>query len=334
MEKSKNYATVVGKLIDKNIKYDDTATSLFNKEIRGAYVKDNFKEPFIKLLVERHDDTANPDKVTSKAVVDVEIYPIYKTKQDFKTNKIIPNEVFSVIEKLDALPVGEESGALVQVSGSFEENLYGKDNKQIGRFNIFRGRYFETDPSKMKKGGKKQFIDGTVTGVIGKMMPEMETKDGISEETGRLLVDYYYFTTPSKVATANLLNLIVDKDLADDFTEVFKEGDNVKLGIEIRDVVIGGDTSSQKHAFGNRNSDVVSGYVKHEYHIFNGDLLGEADEDYVSEDDFKASMKARDIVIQDKIQKHEEKSTGSHVGHGLDEADFKSVGDSNDNPFD
>ena len=137
------------------------------------------------------------------------------------------------------------------------------------------------------------------------------------EETGRKLVDFYYITIQNDTPVANLLSLVVDTDLADDFENMYSVGDNVKLSLEIRDTQHGSTTES-KPSFGHRKSDVASGYIAHEFFIFSGDEAYD-DEDweyYVDDKTMKQAMKARKVIEDDKIQKRKEKNgNSSNEGH-------------------
>lgn len=51
MEKSVNVGTVVGELVEVNLKVDESVVNKNNSKIKGAIVKEDFKNPSLTLLV-------------------------------------------------------------------------------------------------------------------------------------------------------------------------------------------------------------------------------------------------------------------------------------------
>ena len=78
VKKSLNRATIVGTIMETNFTYDPKAENLFDKSIKGAYTKEDFKNPMFRVKVERHDNDDDPDEVTSTATVDVDLYSVFK----------------------------------------------------------------------------------------------------------------------------------------------------------------------------------------------------------------------------------------------------------------
>lgn len=341
-KKSLNRATIVGTIMETNFIYDPKAENLFDKSIKGAYAKEDFKNPMFRVKVERHDNKNDPDEVTSTATVDVDMYSVFKQYSDPATKEKKDNPTFKAIKNLDNME-NKGVGTRIRITGEFDENLYANDKGGVSRFNRVMGRYIETDPSKVSK---HDCVDCDITGRIAKITDEIANE----EETGRKLVDFYYITIQNDTPVANLLSLVVDTDLADDFENMYSVGDNVKLSLEIRDTQHGSTTES-KPSFGHRKSDVASGYIAHEFFIFSGDEAYD-DEDweyYVDDKTMKQAMKARKVIEDDKIQKRKEKNengTGNeHKGLGKRRSEVTSDGDGedwddgeteeddNDNPF-
>jgi hypothetical protein len=340
VKKSLNRATIVGTIMETNFTYDPKAENLFDKSIKGAYTKEDFKNPMFRVKVERHDNEDDPDEVTSTATVDVDMYSVFKQYSNPATKEKKDNPTFKAIKNLDNME-NKGVGTRIRITGEFDENLYANDKGGVSRFNRVMGRYIETDPSKVPS---HDCVDCDITGRIAKIADEIANE----EETGRKLVDFYYITIQNDTPVANLLSLVVDTDLADDFENMYSVGDNVKLSLEIRDTQHGSTTES-KPSFGHRKSDVASGYIAHEFFIFSGDEAYD-DEDweyYVDDKTMKQAMKARKVIEDDKIQKRKEKngnsSTNEHKGLGKRKSDVTSEDedgfvdgddeDDEDNPF-
>lgn len=338
IKKSMNKAVIVGTIMETNFVYDPKAENLFDKTIKGAYTKDDFKNPMFRIKVERHDNDKDPDEVTSSATVDVDMYSVFKQYSDPKTKEKKDNSTFKAIKKLDEME-NKGVGTRIRITGEFDENLYANDKGGISRFNRVMGRYIETDPTKVPK---HDCVDCDITGRIATITDEIANE----EETGRKLVDFYYITIQNDTPVANLLSLIVDKDLADDFDNMYSVGDNVQLSLEIRDTQHG-NANESRPAFGHRKSDVTSGYIAHEFIIFGGEEAFD-DEDweyYIDDKTMKQAMKARKIIEEDKIQKRKEKgnntSNSNHKGLGLGnrksdvtyDDDDDDGDDDDDNPF-
>ena len=341
VKKSLNRATIVGTIMETNFTYDPKAENLFDKSIKGAYTKEDFKNPMFRVKVQSHDNDDDPDEVTSTATVDVDMYSVFKQYSNPATKEKKDNPTFKAIKNLDNME-NKGVGTRIRITGEFDENLYANDKGGVSRFNRVMGRYIETDPSKVPS---HDCVDCDITGRIAKIADEIANE----EETGRKLVDFYYITIQNDTPVANLLSLVVDTDLADDFENMYSVGDNVKLSLEIRDTQHGSTTES-KPSFGHRKSDVASGYIAHEFFIFSGDEAYD-DEDweyYVDDKTMKQAMKARKVIEDDKIQKRKEKndkngtSSSKHKGLGKrrsevtseDEDDgFGDDGDDDDNPF-
>lgn len=319
VKKSLNRATIVGTIMETNFTYDPKAENLFDKSIKGAYTKEDFKNPMFRVKVERHDNENDPDEVTSTATVDVDMYSVFKQYSNPATKEKKDNPTFKAIKNLDNME-NKGVGTRIRITGEFDENLYANDKGGVSRFNRVMGRYIETDPSKVSK---HDCVDCDITGRIAKIADEIANE----EETGRKLVDFYYITIQNDTPVANLLSLVVDTDLADDFETMYSVGDNVKLSLEIRDTQHGSTTES-KPSFGHRKSDVASGYIAHEFFIFSGDEAYD-DEDweyYVDDKTMKQAMKARKVIEDDKIQKRKEKnvngtSSNEHKGLGKRKSD-------------
>ena len=147
VKKSLNRATIVGTIMETNFTYDPKAENLFDKSIKGAYTKEDFKNPMFRVKVERHDNENDPDEVTSTATVDVDMYSVFKQYSNPTTKEKKDNPTFKAIKNLDNME-NKGVGTRIRITGEFDENLYANDKGGVSRFNRVMGRYIETAPSK------------------------------------------------------------------------------------------------------------------------------------------------------------------------------------------
>lgn len=304
MNKSKNNVTVVGTIEEVNIEYSKDVAGYFTPNYKGGYTRKDTSNPMLRIRVERKDDPNDASKVTSTATVDVNMFDVPEKIQN-KDKKIVENSNFKVLKKI--VDMGSDAiGKPIRINGSYAEAQYVSKDGELKRLQQFQGKYMSLDQNIQYNtdGSVKQYADGTLTGVIKDVRDELRG----DEETGRKIVEFYYIDKHSDNFRANRLDLILDEDLADEFE--LEAGDNAQLNVEIRDVTHGAtqkQTSSKR-----RRSDAVSGYVAHEFHIFDwvDDPIEDDDDHYIDEDEFKAALKIRDVEGKAKIQK-KKKDSGS-----------------------
>lgn len=303
MVKSKNSTTVVGKIVETNFKYDAEATNLFDPSIKGAYVRDDFKNPsFLRVAVERHDDKENPEKVTSTATVRVNMFNVFEEYNN-KDGKRVKNTTFEELKKIANSENGGK-GLPIQIRGTYAESKYATDDLKISRSNVFNGQYISLSNIDLDKSK----ADGELTGVIGAIKDEIVN----DSETGRKLVDFYTVKSISNgTPKVDYLTLIVDESLADAFDGEFEAGDSASLSVEMKDVKHGKvENVESSKGFGSRKVETTSGYTATEFQIFNGFVLDEGDANYIDEDEFETLLKAHDIECSSLIQKKMAKKNG------------------------
>lgn len=160
--------------------------------------------------------------------------------------------------------------------------------------------------------------DLMLEGYIGKIAPETD-KDG--EETGRLIVT---LVTIGYGGVAKPFTILVPEDLADDFGDMYEEGQTSMLYCAVMMRHVGG-SSNTTAAFGKR-AKVSSGFDVQEIVLIGGDEPYEDDEDEegnskcISAKDIKALMKERKLMLEQKekdAQEEASKPTETKTKKGL-----------------
>lgn len=178
--------------------------------------------------------------------------------------------------------------------------------------------------------------DLMLEGYIGKIAPETD-KDG--EETGRLIVT---LVTIGYGGVAKPFTIIVPEDLADDFVDMYEEGQTAMLYCAVMMRHVGG-SSNTTAAFGKR-AKVSSGFDVQEIVLIGGDEPYEDDENEegnskcISAKDIKALMKERKLMLEQKEKDAQEeaskpKETKTKKGLGSIKKIENPVEDDDDCPF-
>lgn len=328
--KSANSVTVQGRIIETNMKFDKDVTDNFDDNNKGGIVKKEFKNPLMTIAVKRTDGTV--------ATVSVEAFSIMQNRKD-KDGKYVENSTFTAMKSI--MDLGTDAKDMpIRITGTYGENMYLNKDDVLVSIPQINMSYVETNEAKMKHntdGTLMEFADGQISGVIKSISDELIG----GEETGNKLLSVW-FVSGVQSKRLNLLDrIVIDSDLFEEFE--FDEGDSVKLDIEVKDVQRG--TVQEETTSRRRKADNVGGYVAHEFHVFNWD--DNFDEDstdrrgnkiYISEDDVKELQHERDIRIEAKKKKSEEKNEPSHKSIGSrrntnnDNLGEGGIGD--DNPFD
>ena len=319
IKKSHNFLQVAGVLLETNIEIEReverelTNFADGNKKVKvtcDVAKKKDFKNPALLIEVSPKDEDGN-------------IIGTYQIGVDFKNigfgidsltydkdGKRIDNENFKGIEtildkyvsKRDARD-GEEPTRVFVKSGFLDPNEYvNKDNEYkvylptISTYNVTSTGVPEDD-----------ICEGSITGVIKNIIEETKGED--SEPTGRLIVEFYAFQAKGK---AFPIKFIVEDDLADDFLDLYENGDCAKLYYDILTKTVGGTKKTSSGGMGRRGSHTTSGFTITEYSIFRGDdPLDEENEHFVSDEQLKVALKDRKISIEQAIEKRKEGGSSS-----------------------
>ena len=145
--------------------------------------------------------------------------------------------------------------------------------------------------------------EGNATGIIRAIKDEMFNE----EETGRLKIDFYMFDNKGETFP---VEFTVEKDLADDFKDIYEAGASCKIYFDVLTRQIGAKKVAQSSGgFGRREARTTSGFSVVEYSIFKGDEpFEEENENYVDKAQMKKAMESRGITIEQKIKVAKDKA--------------------------
>lgn len=303
IKQSMNRCQIVGTLAEVNLEETEKEVELKNGTTKKKVVcktigKKEFRNPSLLIEVSPKDEDGN---IRYTANVGVSFFQTHEKKLDDKGN-IIDNPRFKALQTImnDYIPksVDKENATRVKADCSLTANEYAtsKDQKNYDFVSFPQLNCFQVTSLNVPS---EDSCDGEISGVVRSVKTEMITKNDEQEETGRLIVDFYSFdrngvTTPT--------NLIVDKDLADDFSDIYEAGTSCKLFYEVFERQVGGKKSNAKKAFGSREAHITSGYTVTEYNVFSGDEPFEEENEYfVPMDLMKTAMQDRQNYIDTKI---------------------------------
>lgn len=312
LKRSINKFQIVGTIDEINLKVDNNVVNKRNSQIKGAIIKCDFKNPSVTINV-------------NGQIIGVNFYPTYKQVE--KDGKIIDNPRYKALETI----MNYEKGTRVLANCSLSENSYVDDKGNEPEFKSFpQLSAFQITSSNVSDDDT---ADGRISGVVKSIKDEVRNE----EETGRIIVEFYYMITDSSgdiIATP--INLIVESDLADDFKDMYPIGSNCILDVEIINRQVGGNKKKVEGHFGRRESKVVDGFTVEEFSCFGGDpTLEEENEYFVSVDDMKELLKERKVMIEAKISEKKsenKKPTSSGLGTRKSTVDTSTNID-NENPF-
>lgn len=292
---------IVGVVSEINMSVQSAETELNDTKVKcDCITKTDFKNPSMTIEV-------------NEKPIGVDFIRIFEKTLDKEKKNIIHNPRYdamkTIIEQYVPKSKDSENATRVKFDGQIGLNEYVtekggqydfKSNIQIIGFN----------PCTRSNLPENDFAEAEITGIIGAKKTEMVN----DEETGRLIVTFCSFDKDENILP---FELIVDKDIADDFNSAYEVGDSCKLGVEIVSRHIGRVKSNDKMAFGHRQSNIVSGYDKTEYCIFSGDeVFEEESEYYIDPKCVNEAKKQRELMIEAMIQQKKEKATEKSAKKG------------------
>lgn len=309
-----NVVQMVGTLKEMNIELRENVKKILfygdskRKEvITRAYVKSAWDKPSFLIEVNGQD-------------IEVDMYGLgfgigeAVLKDDGTLDEEKQHQNFKKLDKIaNFLPASEckKEGDIptrVIVEGYVYENNFVTQDKEFGHKPVIMAN--KISHSSVPDTDK---CDCAISGVIRTMKHEM-SKENDGEETGRLMIDFYYFDSKKNIAP---FPLVVEEDLAEAVEELYKPGDSVKLYYEILSRRVGGRQKQTDGGFGRREANITTGYTITEYSVFKGtDAYEEEDAQFISIEQVKEAMKARDLMIETKIadyikRQEEKKKEGS-----------------------
>lgn len=313
IKRSANWLEVIGTLQEVNLKVEEKDVELkangSTKKVTCRQInKVEWKNPSI--TVESHiKDEDGEDRYTAQ--IGIDFFPTNEKKLD-EDGKVVENPRFAEMLKLvdEFVPqikaTKETPATRVHVSGSLGANEYAsaKDGKNFEFHSYTQLNGFKC----VATSQADDIAEGYVSGVIRSIKNEVRGEE--AEETGRLKVEFYTFDYQGN---AQPINFIVESDMADDFTDMYENGDSCKVNYEVVKRHVG-DTKKKSSAFG-RSSKLTSGFDVTEFVIFGGEEpYEEENENYVDVKDMKVAMANRqnfiDQTIADAKEKAKEKSNG------------------------
>ena len=289
VKQSLNKIQVVGTVSEVNLKV----------ETKEVTLKSNGNEKKVTCLTISKVDFRNPSITVdvnlenNPIVIGGNFFPTHEKKIDDKGN-VVDNPRFKALETIMEYEVKKTR---IKFDGSLTANEYATEDEfksfpQINIFNCTSTGLPEDD-----------IAEGEISGIIRTIKDEVRGE--AQEETGRLEVEICTFDNQGKITPHKL---VVEKDLADDFKDMYDKTDSCKLYYEILTKQIGGKKVTTGGGFGRRDAKIVSGFSVTEYSVFKGDDKFEEESEYfITMDSVKTAMKARDVMIEQLIKDAKDK---------------------------
>lgn len=296
--KSKNRGRIVGTIVETNFTYDVGIVNKFDDRVKGAFTKNEFKNPMFVVKVEDKDDNGNVISTTNVKVDGFDVFKDFYTKEGERKE----NSAFKVLEKMISSNNQGVGTRVIFSSASLGENVYFNDDLELVQgINVDRGNFIETSPEKTEKA--KDIALFNISGVISKI----ETNDDESLSVN------LYFSKKADGTISELKGLVVDADVAGDFLTYFSEGDRVEMQIQAIDVVHGKieEDTSKGGTFGQKKQ-MSNGYVALEYKITYAEPIDGDDDEYIDEEVLGQGLELREAELKAKKQKKQEKGSSSN----------------------
>ena len=301
VKQSLNKIQCVGNVSELNFKVETKEVTLDpnGKKVKvtcKTIGKQDFRNPNITVECNIKDDDGN----VKTSIVGGSFFQTHEKKLDDK-GKVIDNPRFKAIETIMGYVPKETR---VKLDGSLTVNEYATEQgdwKSFAQINAFQCSSTGVP--------EDDYAQGEMTCIIRNIRPEIIKKGDDEEETGRLLLEVYHFDKQGKASPANL---VVAKELSDDVTDLYKNGDSVKLEYDVTTKQIGGGTKAVKSGgFGSKESKIVSGFTITEYSVFRGEEPFEEENQYfIPLDTMKSAMKAREVMIEQMKKEAKEGKKG------------------------
>ena len=315
IKKSQNYLQLSGVLLETNLKLEEgvKGQAWSNKDGKmkdltcDVIKKKDFKNPSLLLECSPKDEDGN---IIGTYQIGVDFngigFGIGAKQFDRETDKIVDNDNFkgvmtvlnTYVTRKDAID-GEEPTRVFVKGGFLSPNEYANKDGEfksylptITTYNVTSSGVPEND-----------ICEGSISGIIRAIKEEMFN----DEETGRLKVEFYMFDNKGETYP---VELTVEKDLADDFKDLYETGTSCKIYYDILTRQIGAKTvESSNGGFGRREKHTVSGYTVNEYSVFRGEEPFEEENEYfIDKADMKKAMQSREITIEQKIKDAKDKA--------------------------
>lgn len=314
IKKSQNYLQLSGVLLETNLKLEEgvKGQAWSNKEGKmkdltcDVIKKKDFKNPSLLLECSPKDEDGNTIGTYQIGVDFNGIgFGIGAKQFDRETDKIVDNDNFkgvmtvlnTYVTRKDAKD-GEEPTRVFIKSGFLAPNEYANKEGEfksylptITTYNVTSSGVPEND-----------ICEGSISGIIRAIKEEMFN----DEETGRLKVEFYFFDSKGETYP---VELTVEKDLADDFKDLYEAGASCKVYFDVLTRQVGAKKVTSNGGFGRRDTHTTSGFSVTEYSVFKGEEpFEEEHENYVGKAEMKKAMEGRNITIEQKIKTAKDKA--------------------------
>lgn len=307
---------VVGTLSEINMCIEEKEIEIKGKKVKcNAVVKKEFKNPSMNIEV-------NGD------IVDVDFINTYELNKEGEHNSNYDGMVTIMKDYVTKIKATDENPATrVKFDGMINLNEYATEKGDFSSRLQLLGFF----PCTSTNVPEEDLADGKLSGIIRTIKPEMNKDE---EETGRLIVEICSLDKDGAILP---YKVFVEEDMASDFSDLYEQGCNTILDVEVLSKHVGAKKQVKTGGFGRRESKAVSGYSITELSVFGGtDPLEEENELFIDLDTVKTAMKERDIMIEAKIneKKNGKKDSKPQGLKGRETKAQPSVSDSEDDcPF-
>ena len=313
--KSKNFIQLSGTLLETNIELKkDVEIELTNfadgnkksKHTCDVYKKVDFKNPALLIECSPKDDDGNVIG-TYQIGVDYNNIGFGVASKTFDRNgKLVDNDNFKGIQTvLDKYITRKDAKEDEEPTRVFIKSASLSPNEYVDKDFNFKSYLPTISTYNVTSTGvpESDVCEGNATGIIRAIKDEMFNE----EETGRLKIDFYMFDNKGETFP---VEFTVEKDLADDFKDIYEAGASCKIYFDVLTRQIGAKKVAQSSGgFGRRETRTTSGFSVVEYSIFKGDEpFEEENENYVDKAQMKKAMESRGITIEQKIKVAKDKA--------------------------
>ena len=317
---------------NKKVKIKNFRGDGLEKEVTcNVAKKKEFKNPSLLIECSPTDEKGNIIGTYQVGVDFAQIGFGVASKEFDKDGKVVDSGNFKGIETVldeyitrkDALEKTANNKKIAEKKANGEEVIAGVDYDVIEPTRLFvKSGFLSPNEYASKEGEYKVYLPTITTyNVTSRGVPENDICEGSisgiiraikdevfnDEETGRLKVDFYFFDSKGETYP---VELTVEKDLADDFKDLYENGTSCKIYYDILTRQIGAKTvTSSNGGFGRREKHTVSGYTVNEYSVFKGEEPFEEESEYfIDKADMKKAMQSREITIEQKIKDAKDKA--------------------------
>lgn len=332
IKKSINGVQIVGEISEINLQMEEREVELrgannTTKKVECRTIgKASFSNPSITVTKKTRDENG---EVVKEETFGADFYQTHEKRLDDK-GKVIDNPRFKAMETI----MNMTKGTRVRVEGSFVDSGYAGEDEWKERKPYVNVSAFNCSSTRANNE-ESDIADGKISGIVRTIKHETKGEDG--EETGRLKVDFYMF---DRNGATFPIELTIEKDLADDFEDLYSAGTCCQLDVELVMHHVGSKKTKRVGGFSRRESNMVQGYEVMEVSVFGGDEpLEEANEYFVDIETMKSAIKEREIMKEAKVKERKERDAKKEskaskgLGNRKSNMNITETEDDEDSPF-